>query len=172
MAFSFGNATNEYSGDFGSGKEEVGYSSLSFTPTAGFFVANGIAIGLIVDLTSTTYKSEEDVDWEETSTQYSVGPVFRYYTPGGFFVHGDVSFGKMIEKSSYDGDSDQDDADLLKWQVGVGYAFFLNDHVSIEPTMTYRNTQSKYEDEYETNKVTLGEFVIGVGLNIFLHKKL
>ena len=64
-------------------------------------------------MTSTKYKDEDD--GTETATQYSFGPAIRYYAAGGFFVHGDVSFGKMIEKYSFDGDSEKNDANLLKW---------------------------------------------------------
>ncbi len=169
MALSFGNAVIKYSGYYGSDESEEGYSSFSFTPTVGSFVSNGMVVGLIADWTSTTYK-DKDADSKSTSTQYSFGPALRYYASNGFFVQGDISFGKMIEKYSYDDESEQEDTNLLKWKLGIGYAFFLNDHVSVEPSFMYRKTTAKFEDDETEFEGKLGEFVIGVGLNIFLHK--
>jgi outer membrane protein len=166
LAVSFGTATSDYKSSYGSSNDDSGYTSWTLSPKVGFFVANGFLMGLGVDLKSETLKYETN-DSKATSTQYTLGPIIRYYVPGGFFVHADVSFGKSIEKYSVD----HEDAKIVKWEVGSGYAFFVNNHVSIEPNFVYRKyTNTRKEDDIEF-KGTLGEFVVGVGIGIFLHNQ-
>lgn len=168
LAFSFGNAESTYSDDFGSDSYESDYSSTSLTPNVGFFAANGFALGLILNLTSTSFKEEDDS--KETTTQHTIGPVIRYYFTNGLFLHGEIGLGNHVEKYSYEGDTEEDKADLFIWKVGAGYAIFLNDHVAIEPSIQYRKTKTKFTDEYAKFEGSLGEFVIGVGLNAFLFR--
>ncbi len=168
LSFSFGSIETKYSGAF-SGKSELSYNSFSFSPKAGFFVANGFALGFGADITSSTYKDADD-DSESTTSQFTVGPIIRFYTHAGLFFDADLSFGKATQKYSATGSSDEEKATITKWQLGAGYAIFLNDFVAIEPGVSYRSASSKSEDvSVETNS-TIGEFVLSVGLNIYLHK--
>jgi outer membrane protein len=169
LAISFGKATTDYSSQFGSSNIETGYTSITVSPKVGFFVANGLMFGLAVDLNSQTIKHESS-DSKTALTEYTVGPVVRFYAPGGFFVHGDLALGKNIEKSSSGSLSEEDKAKVFKWQLGVGYAVFINNHVAIEPNFAYRKSQTKSEIEGGEFKGGLGEFVIGVGFSIFLHR--
>jgi hypothetical protein len=56
LSASFGTSKYEYSSQYGSGNNESGYTSFTLTPKAGFFLADGVALGLGFDLTSTIYK--------------------------------------------------------------------------------------------------------------------
>jgi outer membrane protein len=169
-ALSFGTSKNEFKSQWANYESEVGYTSFSLTPKAGFFVVNGLALGVVLDLTTTSYKDKED-DSKSASTQYSLGPMIRYYTAGGFFVFADILFGKNTYKETWEGGEDKSDSNLSKWQLGIGYAFFLNDFVSIEPGIMYRSTASKYKGDSIEYNSQLGEFVLGVGFSIFLHKR-
>jgi outer membrane protein len=169
LALSFGRATSDYYSQFGSNNIERGYTSITVSPKAGFLVANGLMFGVAVDLNSQTVNHESS-DSKTTLMEYTVGPVVRFYAPGGFFVHSDVAFGKNIEKSSNGSLTERDKANVFKWQLGVGYALFLNNHVAIEPNFSYRKSQTKGEIGDGEFKGGLGEFVIGVGFSIFLHR--
>lgn len=167
FALSFGKDTNEYKSSFGSGKSEASFTSLTLSPKVNFFVTNGFALGIATDITSTSYKSK-DTDSKASMTQFTLGPAIKYYTAGGFFLQGNVTFGKS--NYVYDGEPD-DNTKVSKWQLGAGYAIFLNDYVSIEPGMMYRSTQRKNnQDNFEITE-KMGEFVLSVGFNIFIHKK-
>jgi hypothetical protein len=130
LALSFGSYVSEYKDQSFTTKSEYSYTSSTNSPKGIYFLANGIGLGLGMDLTSTKFKAKEG-DSETTQTQYLIGPVFRYYAPFGMFVHADVAFGKSKFKSSSGGSSNSDDSNQTKWQLGIGYAFFANDFVSI-----------------------------------------
>lgn len=170
LAFSFGSYVSEYKSQFANSKTEYDYSSSTNSPKGMYFLANGIGLGLGVDLTTTKFKAKEGGS-EITQTQYLVGPVFRYYAPFGLFIHTDVAFGKSKLKSSNDGSSFTEDSKLTQWRIGVGYAFFANEFVSIEPSIIYRNSSSKEKDETSESTSKTGDFEVGIGLNIFLHKQ-
>ncbi|MEX2234501.1 MAG: hypothetical protein WD824_20205 [Cyclobacteriaceae bacterium] len=166
LAVSFGTATSDYTSQYGSSSAESGYTSWTLSPKVGFFLANGFLAGVAVDMNSVTLKYETN-DSKAKTTQYTLGPVIRYYTPGGFFVHADVAFGRAIEKYS----DDKESSKILKWQLGAGYAFFINNHISLEPNIVYRKSASSRDEGDGQFKGRLGEFVLGVGFSIFLHKQ-
>jgi outer membrane protein len=170
LALSFGTAKDNIIAQSGANESQSGYTSVTLSPKAGFFVVNGFLIGLGVDLNSMTLKSK-DADSKTTITQFTAGPLIRYYAPGGFFVHADIAWGKDMEKYAAGGLSDEEDANVNKWQLGAGYAFFVNDHIAIEPNLIYRNSTTKRSNEFAEFKTSLGELVIGVGFSIFLHHK-
>jgi hypothetical protein len=167
----FGSSQSEYSSSFGTGDSKSSYFQISGTPKAIFFLANGIGLGVMADVTSISAKDADDTDSEYTTTQYSLGPVFRYYAPFGLFAHGDFSFGKYKEKYSDSFGSETDESTLTKWNIGVGYAAFVNDFVSIEPSIMYSSARSKSSDADFKSTTTLGQFMVGVGISVFIGKK-
>ncbi len=171
LALSFGTSKSDYKTQFSSSKNESGYTSFTLSPKAGFFLANGVMLGLAVDLNSITYNDRTE-DSKGTTKQYMIGPVIRFYTPGNFFFHADVAFGKNVEKYSDESMTDSDDSKVSKWQLGVGHAFFVNNHIAIEPNIVYRNTTTRWETDFGQFEGSLGELVLGVGFSIFLHKKI
>jgi hypothetical protein len=154
--------------DQGNGNnEKEKYTSFSFTPKAGFFFANGLAVGLTADLTTLTWQG----DSKSTASQFSLGPMVRFYTADGFFLSADFMIGKYIERHSGSLGSETDQTDLTLWQLGAGYAFFLNEYVSVEPSITYRKTAASRKVDQTDSKANISELMFGVGFNIFLHRK-
>ena len=170
FGFSFGTNKSTYHSPYSDFSFSQKYSSITMSPHAGFFLANGFSLGLIVDLTSTTYKGDE-FNQKDKNSQYTIGPAVRFYTPGGFFFHADVAFGKNTSKSSSDWGSYTGEDKLSKYQLGIGYAIFINDFVALEPSMTYRSSKTKNTDGEARGEERLGEFVVGMGFSIYLHKR-
>lgn len=168
MAINLGNVNYEYS----SQTNKTKLNSFQFTPEVGFFAGNGFALGLSLDYSTETEKNDQNGnDNKSTSTQYLAGPFIRLYTKGGLFFMGNYSFGKRIYKYSYSGVSDSEEVNTSKWKLGVGYAAFLNEHVALEPSVSYQGNSLKEADSDSDFTVNTGQIVIGLGLSIYLGKK-
>ncbi len=164
MAINLGNASYEYSSQTNKAK----LKSFQFTPEVGFFVGNGLALGLSLDFNTETHK--DDQNSKTSSTQYLAGPFIRLYTKGGLFFLGNYSFGKSMVKYSYSGGSNESEENTSKWKLGLGYAAFLNEHVALEPSLYYQGYTLKDDDNSGITYRT-GQVVIGLGLSIYLGRK-
>jgi hypothetical protein len=172
LATSFGTNKESYriSGNTDSFKSD--YSSFTLGSTTGLFLANGFMLGIVMDVTATTTKFDQPgYSSKYTSSQYTFGPVARVFMPGGFFFHGDVGFGKNTIKSSSDYGGNTDSNRVTVITVGMGYAIFLNDFIALEPTLMYKISKSKDSEDGAVIETRLGEFVMGAGLSIYLHKR-
>jgi outer membrane protein len=168
MAINLGNAKYEYSSQTSKSK----LNSFQFTPEVGFFAGNGFALGLSLDFKTESQKSDQDnSSFKMTSTDYLAGPFIRLYTKGGLFFMGNYSFGKSITKYTYSGDSESDENNVSKWKLGIGYATFLNDHVALEPSLSYQGYSFKEEENDSDFTYRTGQVVIGLGLSIYLGRK-
>ncbi len=168
MAINLGNQNYEYS----SQTNKTKLNSFQFTPEIGFFAGNGFVLGLSLDYNTEKQKyNQYGNDNKTTSTQYLAGPFIRLYTKGGLFFMGNYSFGKTIYKYSYSGVSEKEEATTSKWKLGVGYAAFLNEHVALEPSVSYQGNSLKEDDSDSDFTVNTGQIVIGLGLSIYLGRK-
>lgn len=63
------------------------------------------------------------------------------------------------------------DVRLFSWQLGAGYAIFLNDHVAIEPLISFRSDRFTFLGNNGADDVTdrSSGLLAGIGFNIFLH---
>jgi outer membrane protein len=168
MAINFGNTKYEYSSQTSKSK----LSSFQFTPEVGFFAGNGFALGISLDYNTETQKSDQDNSSNKvTSTDYLAGPFIRLYTKGGLFFMGNYSFGKSITKYKYSGGSESDENNVSKWKLGIGYAAFLNDHVALEPSLSYQGFSLKEDENDSDLTYSTGQVVIGLGFSIYLGRK-
>lgn len=125
-------------------------NTLHIAPMAGYFFADRIAGGVRVDFTSVKFSEADD-----GSTYFNFGPFLRYYTTMGIF--GELAY-QLNSQTILDNDSESGSYLTPR----VGYAAFLNDHVSIEPSVYYAiGGGDLYED--------LSTFGIDIGFNIYLH---
>jgi len=172
MGINFGNGKYEYSYQQSSQSNTSKISSFNFNPKIGAFISNGLALGISLDLDTNIEKSEQGTfKLKSTMTNYLLGPFMRVYTNSGIFFGGDYSFGKATIKHSYTGGSSSYDTNTSKWDLGVGYAAFLNDHVALEPSISYQGFSSKEEEDGNSYTHHTGQMVIGLGLSIYLRKK-
>ncbi|MCB0495160.1 MAG: outer membrane beta-barrel protein [Cyclobacteriaceae bacterium] len=91
--------------------------------TGGYFFAQNFIIGAGIAYSSTNYKSSS-YDYDTKSTTFSI--FSRYYINGAFFLG--IGYGSV----KYE---DLDALNELDFQVG--YAAFISDNISIEPSLNY-----------------------------------
>src|SRR5689334_11602942 len=103
---------------------ETRYSQFNFSPKIGYFLTESIALGLNVNLGTTTNK-DKDGDERSTTSSYTVGVFGRYYFPMKLFIETEAGIGKQ----KTDGDTKNN---LFTYSIGAGYAAFLNDNVALE----------------------------------------
>jgi hypothetical protein len=169
LSMGFGNEKVEYSMTSFNSTSEAIKNSFSFDPTIAFLAGNGFAVGLAIDLTSETLKDKDD-DSKETTTEYAIGPVLRYYLKSNTFFFGSLGFGKSIYKSSGSDGSDKYKGNRTLWSVGIGQAIFLGENVALEPSIAYQSNALKYDEGESDITYRDGQVVIGLGLSIYLRK--
>lgn len=128
-------------------------TTIGISPTAGYFIANDLAIGASVNLTS--YKEEDD----DAETDFSAGPFVRYYfvnlgPSAKLFGQADVAFGSTKIFGESEGFTD--------WGISAGPAIFLNPNTALEITLGYGS--KKYKDADDATNA----FGVNVGFQIHL----
>lgn len=160
VGLNFGSYHGEYDGNKG---DKTKTFDINFAPKIGYFVSDGLAVGLGINLNSHSEKEDGDDD-KYTSNTFLISPFVRYYSSVGLF--GDASIGIGSQKSKYGSDGESKD-NVFGWSLGAGYAIFLNDHVSIEPMISY-NHMGLTDGDDSKYKTKVGQIMIQVGFNIFL----
>jgi len=135
-------------------------TSFTFNPQVGYFFIDNFAagLGLIVDAGSTKYEGTNN---KSSFSSFQVAPFVRYYLKPGIFFQGMYGIGSENDtntngtKSSYS---------LSSWSLGAGYAWFLNDHVAVEPFIGYKSNAYKLNG----NKTIDGGLSINIGLQVYL----
>ena len=134
--------------------EATEYSSFGiyFNPGSGYFVKDNLALGLtsiISYIKISDYKSYI----------LGIGPFIKYYFSNGVFLNFDTFF----DYTHGIGNTSQKITGI-SFAPGVGYAFFLNSKVSLEPSVNYKYIHSNTNDNIANDN----DFFIALKLNIFL----
>lgn len=125
-----GSASFSSSKDGGEGAESV--SNFVIAPDAGYFVADDLAVGAMIQFQSAT----------GGYSNFAAAPFVRYYfLPIGdnAKLFGQGSFGFGSTKLS----SDDESVSSTAWELRAGPAFFLNPNVALETTLSYGQTKLK-----------------------------
>jgi hypothetical protein len=140
--------------------QEDSQSDLNLDARAGYFVIDNLAAGLDISFASSKLGDASD-------SQVLVGPYVRYYLP--MKVFGEVNFGIGSSKSEVDYGAPLGTVEVkygtTALGIGVGYAAFLNDNISIEPMVRYAMTSSKPD---EGDSVSGSGFGLMVNFGIYL----
>ena len=118
----------------------------NISPDLGYFFADDLAIGLDVAYSNT--------DFGSTSTSlFSVGPFIRYYLVDPIFLEVDANFGLG-------------DLEFTEYGVAVGYSWFVNNSVAIEPKLFYRihNVNDNNNIDFDSNT-----FGLAISIQAFLN---
>jgi len=131
------------------------YSSFGFIfePGFGYFVKDNLAIGF-----NSTFGYAKMSDFK--SYVLGIGPYVKYYFPNGVVLNFDTSF----DYTHGSGTSSSQKINGLSLAPGVGYAFFLNSKVSLEPSVNYKYIHSNTNGNISNDN----NFFIALKLNIFL----
>ncbi|NLN34323.1 MAG: hypothetical protein GX159_12120 [Flavobacteriaceae bacterium] len=108
--------------------------NLVLAPKAGYFIADGVAIGLETKV-GVVAGSDRKPGW-----QYGVMPFARYYFPEGasstgrFFGEGKIGFAG----DAYEGES----VNSFAFGINAGYAHFISQTVALEGTVGYNYSKA------------------------------
>lgn len=132
-------------------------TEISFSPNAGMFVVDNLAVGGNLELTHSKAG-------ESKSTAFGIGPFVRYYfttenQPVRPIVH--TYFNYLSTK--YSSGSFSEKVSGTNFFIGGGAAIFISDNVSIDALMGYERT--KYKDYDGT-----GGFSFNIGFQVYLLK--
>lgn len=143
-------------------QEEESYQ-VGISPSIGFFVANNVSIGL-----RPTFGYYRNNSGDQTFQQRTIGagPFIKCYFNSGFLVELDSYFlwGKNMSEHGIFGSSEREFKQIML-SPGIGYAFFINNKVSIETKLIYNIVNYSYENDDSENYQSL---LLGLGFQIFL----
>lgn len=139
---------------------------INITPSFGFFVENNIAIGLKPNF-GYYYTSSDDDELSFKQTSIGAGPFIKCYFNSGLLVELETYF--LYGKSKYDyGDmfgSFEDESKQIIFSPGIGYAFFINNKVSLETKLSYQVAKIKSGSNHNDDSESL---ILSFGFQIFL----
>lgn len=143
---------------------------ISFTPQAGYFVIDNLAVGAGIDCSSTTSKADVG-GYKSTSSSTSFAPFARYYYQK---LYGQLAFdvGSGKTKTTSGSTTTENKYTTSGWNLALGYAILLNEHVAVEPQVGYGSTSQKYKaDTFNPeSKDTQSGLFIRIAFQIYLSK--
>ena len=119
-------------------------TQIFLNPNLGYFIADDLAIGLGIGFESI---SNDDFD----ATYFSLGPLVRFYFADAIFAQAGVNLGLG-------------DDEFTEFNVGVGYSWFVDNSVAIEPMLFYR---SRGVDDPGIDSSTFG---LSIGVQAFIDR--
>lgn len=153
------------------GEDSSNSFSIDFTPRAGYFISDNLAVGLGLVLSSNKETTdglfgEQDV----TTTGFGINPLARYYFENNLF--GEAAVGIGFSKTSFEGESLPGlDSDITSnsygFRIGAGYALFLGNHIAIEPSINYSWEDINPKDAPADFKQSLSSIFLNIGITAF-----
>ena len=142
-------------------------SNMELKIMGGYFVADGLVLGLSVLYKSESETQESSYSGYSASSQVTestmmIAPTVRFYFgESGVWLQTAYGFGSMSEsekEESTGSNSVTEEASnpMSSLQFGAGYAIALSDNISLNPSVGYAMSSITYEDGYETQNITTG----------------
>jgi hypothetical protein len=126
-------------------------TDISFNPGFGYFIIDNLAIGLNTNIGYSRYNNNKYYT-------LGIGPFVKYYFNNGLFLKMDLDYSYLRE---IDSETKEKNYSIIP---GVGYAFFINQKVSIEPCLSYQYVHNNFNESIARINGVLFE----LKLNIFL----
>ena len=142
----------------------------------GYFIIKGLVAGVQLQYSNVTQISESETTNYESSlslSSFSVAPTIRYYI-GDIGLWGQVSYGLGQQIQKFE-DSDFDIEDSFSTRIGdlgieLGYAIFLGEKVSLNPSLGYSMKSFRLEStdllSSDTQKTSGMNFNFGIALHL------
>jgi opacity protein-like surface antigen len=170
-----GFSTIKYKSD-AAGEEEsesTKFTCFNFTPKAGYFVIDNLALGLDVNIGLSSMKESYDThDYKSSGSMLSAGPFVRYYFPVEKilpYIEAGASLGSA--KSTYESDNDNDEykSSVNSFMGGAGIAILLGDKVTLDFMAGYISmTMKDKEDNPDNERTVFGTLGFKFGVVVFL----
>ena len=130
-------------------------SQVDFCVSGGYFVIDGLALGFGVDHTSSKIELEGEDDLVSSLLTY--GLLARYYiADSGVWGQGSLNFGTQ--------DDGAENIDIRGIGITFGYAWYISNNISINPSLGYARLRSDLDDV----EVKMGGIAGSVGIAIHL----
>jgi outer membrane protein len=126
---------------------------LNISPNVGYYIMNNLAIGARINYLSYSYDGDSE-------SQFGFGPWARYYFINSLFAQAGVDFGS----TGMDFFSILADEGSSTLNFGIGYSWFLNNSVAIEPQLQY----SIYSGDEDGFLADYTKFGFNIGVQAFL----
>lgn len=110
------------------GENDFKQYNINLNPTFNYFLIDNLALGVTINL---GYSHQETVN----TKGIGLGPNVKYYFKNGILLRSDASY---FLSTSYGTRSHS-----FAFEAGVGYAFFINSKVSIEPALLFKTNSVK-----------------------------
>ncbi|MHA6249262.1 hypothetical protein ACXYMU_15080 [Pontibacter sp. CAU 1760] len=126
-----------------------------------YFLRHDFAVGLVVSMEHESLIVTTDEDTRKFRRTYLLaGPFTRYYLDSGLF-------GELALQSGLLNFSSGQKSNLFQGGLSVGYAYFINQHISLEPMLSF-----KYQREWRDGQsnTTLGP-QIGFGVQAYILRR-
>lgn len=137
----------------------------------GYFPLNHLAFGLRNELVFSNSKTSSELTsgtiWDINDKDFLIGPFVRYYIDPGFFFEGYSGLG--LTRNVINGAGFKIKNYALS--AGLGYCFFLNKNVSIEPIVKYNYMHNKVLETNEDISTLNLSFSIGFQIYLNVEKK-
>lgn len=158
-AFTIGGNITYYSQSFDDSDDSQ--SVFTFNPQLGYFFADNLYTAL--SLTYLNYSSGD-----VSSSQYGIGPAFRYYFDADKlkpFLGGSYTYFEQTNS----GNDDKVTSNEFKLTCGADY--FVSKGLAIEASINYSFVDYNFSTgaSYYDDSSTLKKFEIGVGVNYFIY---
>ena len=150
--------------------EDVRRLSFSLTPRVGYFITDGLAIGLEASFRLSREKVDyignggavfpnvQGLDDQITNTStYALGPFVRYYFKNGIYAEAGIGYSRQNTDYEDELQNLEIETEFFSYEIGAGYALFFNNSVSLEPFLSYQfESQTQNENETDTSGLNLG----------------
>ena len=145
-------------------------SVIDLNVTGGYFVMDGLVLGLGVSFSSTkTTIDNGSGEMVDSESSLVIGPMLRYYI-GETNLWGQISYGLGSGKSKFEAGgttTETDEPKIGALGIGLGYAHFLNDNISINPSLGYNLITATSEVSGSDDiKMKSGGIAFGIAFNI------
>jgi hypothetical protein len=138
------------------GSSTVSSFNLTLNPGISYFFIDNLTIGLNTDF---TYASQDTKFYT-----LGVGPAIKYYFGNGIIIKAESTYAWLHEL----GRNDTYNIHYITFKPGVGYAFFINPKVSLEPSVNYEFRRYTEIMEGNDSKLKINSLLIEFSIVVFL----
>lgn len=159
--------TSAKSGGIKSEGEKV--STFTITPSVGYFVTDGLAIGLDLSYSAITTKYSNS---KTTVSTFGILPSATYYFKTASavipYLGAGLGYANMGNKMTENGRTDDYSQSGLAWKAKGGLVYMITPSVGLDVGVGYSQFSSKYQPLYSQEmKMTIGTLSVNGGLSIF-----
>lgn len=165
----FSNTTNKIKFD-GTSVDGPKLSTFTFTPSAGYFVMDKLAVGMDLSFISATQNDKES-DIKSTTSTVSVMPTGTYYFKSASnivpYLGAGVGYASITEKYTSGSVDEKDTSDGLAWKAKGGVVYLITPSIGVDLGLGYNAFSTKQEIMGYKITQNINTFGVNAGFSIF-----